>query len=68
MSNADDFVYVSGDDWNALYKDGVLAHEGHSSIDHEYLFILQIPSVEASLDWLMEEGRYPQELKDVVLI
>lgn len=60
------FVYVSGDDWNGLYENGELVYEGHDTFPHTYRDFFEVGEMEADLDWLMEEGRFPQQLKDVV--
>lgn len=62
-----EFVFVFGDDWSGLYKDGKLVLQGHDNLPYDYRRALGVTSVSADLDWLEQEGRLPASLEDVVV-
>jgi len=67
---------VNGDDWNGIYLDEKLYHEGHSIPDFIWRVVLEkvgadprptlVRHREADLDWLMDEGRLPATIHEVV--
>lgn len=60
-------TFADGDDWNGLYVDGELMAENHSLRPTDVLDALGIPyeRVSCDQDWLEENGRLPQQLKEV---
>lgn len=63
-----EYIYVFGDDWNALYIEGELVYEGHDTFPHTYRMFFDVEEKEADLDWLMEQGRYPKFISEVVFV
>jgi hypothetical protein len=62
-------TYVTGDDWEAMFVDGVLLEEGHR-IDRDVLLDRLFPNCEykeADMEWLERRGNFPEKLKDVRL-
>ena len=61
------FVYISGDDWNGIYKDGKLIAEGHSFSVGKLFALLEIECdiKIANDDWLYEVSSFPEKLEDV---
>lgn len=64
-------AFVFGDDWNAIYVDGILFYEGHDSTPPHIIDLFKyrfenIEMVELAADenWLIEEGGYPTNLED----
>lgn len=67
-------IHVRGDDWQGLYFDGKLAHEGHTL--HLGQVLASITELNAPIvyrvvyayeDWLMDVGSLPDDLTDVPL-
>jgi hypothetical protein len=71
-----EFVYVLGDDWVALYVNGKLVDQGHSlsvrdifdAIEKAGGVITRTAQVECDEDWLMIRGDYPPTLREVRLV
>jgi len=64
-------VLIDGDDWSAVYVDGILHEQGHLDLEGVELGLsaAQAPfsSFEANADWLQEQGRFPKLLTEVVI-
>lgn len=55
--------YIDGDDWTAIYVNGVLEYEGHSIPDHSWLGLLALGAMEVHVwEWDFSElgGRGPR--------
>ncbi|TSC89542.1 MAG: hypothetical protein G01um10143_32 [Parcubacteria group bacterium Gr01-1014_3] len=60
-------VIVNGDDWHGLYVNGKLYYEGHE-IPTDIIFkALKVPykAIDCDLPWLIKNGRFPADLKQV---
>ena len=62
---AEGFTFVFGDDWSALYEDGVLVHQGHEILPFSYSEALGVARLTADYEWLLERGDFPERLIDV---
>lgn len=65
-------VYVTGEEeWDGLYIDGVLAHEGHTLDVGQVLDVLhgraiwKLSRVMCKKEWLDERGGYPDKYSDI---
>ena len=63
-----DVMYVRGDDWEAVYIDGVLADQGHSIDWMSVIAELGCNTYvqEVSYEWLVERGDFPEDINEVV--
>jgi hypothetical protein len=66
-------THAFGDDWSALYLDGVLKEEGHdfyvediATLFIENRSIVEFERINVCMDWLAEAGAYPESLADVM--
>ena len=62
------YVVIQCDDWTGMYKDGKLVQEGHeiSSRDMCHELGIDFKFDEGVVDdYLMENGRFPENLEDL---
>lgn len=67
MNEKDKFLLVTADDWQGLYKNGILITEDHTIELQTILKHLGIELEEKECDcnWIHERGNLPDKLKDV---
>lgn len=65
-------TFVLGDDWEGVYLNGKLKHQGHSISAMElantlvnYGRVMSVQVTEPDEEWLQEQGRLPDKLSDV---
>ena len=67
---------VRGEDWEALYINGILKNENHSIMTERALeileeafngslYTLEVEAIQADDKWLSKRGNMPMSLKDV---
>jgi hypothetical protein len=65
-------VFVTGDDWEGIYVEGLLIKQGHSITVLDALMVgadnpsLKRVQKEANIDWLNDVGELPEQIRDVV--
>lgn len=65
-----DVMYARGDDWEAVYIDGVLASQGHSI---NWMHVIEelgcnAYTQEVDYEWLDEQGEFPEDMNEVVFL
>lgn len=65
-------IVSNDDDWEGLYVDGKLYHQGHDIPNDVILEAcnIEIKKIVCDQDWLLEEsdGRLPEKLSDVKVV